>query len=226
MKKKRSLPTRRRRALGWLTALCLVILGNHILGLYRVTPGQALRQMERQYGLASMKIWTTVETPQAETAELRNWILSCSDSYLMLGSLRFDIRQGWTCQPVTLLRDTDVPVSAGLGGYCNEVERGYESGYLFFGSVRDPDIAEVEIAARHSSLTETKMGVEMVDFPWQRARVSAGDMETEAGRRVFLAVLDRVYDPGGSMYPEYMVQGVRTDGTVVPVEEISTGLQR
>lgn len=225
MKQKKSLSTRRKRALRWVIALCLVVLANHFLGLYCITPGHALRQVERRYGLGTMEIWTTAETPLAEDAELRRWMLSCNDDSLLLSTFRFDARKGWTCQPVTLLRDSDESISVGQGGYCNETESGYETVYLFFGSVRDPDIKEVDIAARHSSLTETDNGPELVDFSWQRARVMATDFVTAGGRRVFLAVLDPVEDPGGSTYPEYQVQGVRTDGTVIPVEEVFSGLQ-
>lgn len=36
--------------------------------------------------------------------------------------------------------------------------------------------------------------------------------------------LDPVEDPGGSTYSECQAQGVRMDGTVVRVDEISNGL--
>ena len=226
MKQKKSLPTRRKRALRWIAALCLVVLANHFLGLYCFTPGQALRQVERRYGLDAMEIWTTVNTPHAEDVEMRRWILSCNDDSLLLSTFWFDARKGWTCQPMTLLWDYGESISVGQSGYCNETENGYETVYLFFGSVRDHNIKEVDIAARHSSLTETASGTELVAFPWQRIRVTASDFATVAGRRVFLAVLDSVEDPGGSTYPEYQAQGVRANGTMILVEEISSGLQR
>lgn len=209
----------------WGGALCLVVLVNHFLGLYCVTPLRALRQAERQYGLDAMVIWTTVDTPQAEDAERQRWMLSCNDDSLLLSTFRFDVRKGWSCQPMTLLRDSGESISVGQGGYCNERENGwYETVYLFFGSVRDTDIKEVDIAAWHSSLTETDNGLELAAFPKQQIQITDADFVTVGGRRVFLAALDPVEDPGGSTYSECQAQGVRMDGTVVRVDEISNGL--
>ena len=58
--------TRRQRALAWLLAVVLLLLANQWLGLYCLTPGQALCQTERTYGIDSTEVWTRVETPQAE----------------------------------------------------------------------------------------------------------------------------------------------------------------
>ena len=47
MKKRKQLPTRRRRALRWIAALALLVLGCHLLGAYCLTPGRALRKLEQ-----------------------------------------------------------------------------------------------------------------------------------------------------------------------------------
>lgn len=227
MKKKRFLPTRRKRALRWVIALCAVLLVNHLIGLYCVTLGQALRQVSARYGLSPMKIWTTLDMFQPQDEE-QHCVLSYNDHYLMLSRVSLEARKGWTAEPMVLLPDAGSPVSIGENGYCKKVENGYLTVYLFFGSVHDPDVTEVKLAVRHASMTEDDAGVRMVDYPWQRTCVPSEDFQTVGGRRVFLAVLDPVYDPGGSTYPEYDVRFVRENGDEerIPIEEFPAGLDR
>ncbi len=226
MRGKRALSTRRRRALGWMILLCAVLLVNHFLGLYCVTPGHALRQMSAQYGLSATEIWTTVNLPgvldDAGEAD-ENYILSWNDSCLLFSAVRFDPRRGWTAEPVALRQDRGEPVTLGQAGFCREIETGYETVYLFFGRVNDPDVAAVELAVRHSSLGEDEQGVRWEDFPWQRTRISSGDFQSVDGRRLFLAVLDPVYDPGGSMLETYDFRFVREDGSAEDIPAGSTG---
>lgn len=226
---KRALPTRRRRALGWIILLCAVLLANHLCGLYCVTPEHALRQMSARYGLSATKIWTTVDLPgvlDAEEAE-GNYILSYNGSCLLLSTVRFDPWSGWTAEPVALRQDRGEPVTLGQAGFCRETETGYETVYLFFGRVNDSNVAAVEVAARHSSLGEDEQGVRWVDFPWQRTRIPAGDFQTVDGYRLFAAVLDPVYDPGGSTYETYDLRLFREDGSAEDIPPESTsGFQR
>ena len=218
--------TRRQRALAWLLAVVLLLLANQWLGLYCLTPGQALRQTERTYGIDSTEVWTRVETPQAEDETLRHWMLSYNQKSVLLSTLTFAPRTGWNCQAVTLVTEQEEPVSAGYGDYCNETEAGYETGYLFFGIIRDPGITEVEISACHASLGETETGYDLVPYLEERVRLTSSDFTTVDGRRLFLAVLPLVTDPGGSTYPSYSVTGYRADGTQAQVETVSHGIQR
>lgn len=227
MKKNRSLPTRRKRAVKWGIALCAVLVVNYLIGLYCVTPGQALRQVSARYGLSPMKIWTTLDMSQAKDGE-KHCILSYNDDYLVFSTAHFDVWKGWSAEPLVLVPDTGEPVSVGEIGYCKKIEQGYETVYLFFGGIHDPDVTAVEMAVRHASLTEDAEGLRLKPFPWQRTRISSGDLQTVGGRRVFLAVLDPVYDPGGSTYPESDIRFFRENGTEesVPEEHIATGLKR
>lgn len=229
MRGKRSLSTRRRRALGWMILLFAVLLANHFLGLYCVTRGHALRQMSVRYGLPDMKIWTMVDLSGVldEEQAKGNYMLSYGDSCLLLSVVRFDLRKGWTVEPVVLQPDRSEPVTLGQAGFCKEIETGYETVYLFFGRVNDPDVAAVELAVRHSSLGWGNQGGCWEDFPWQRARIPAGDFQRVDGRRLFLAVLDPVYDPGGSTYETYVFRFIREDGSAEDIPPESTsGFQR
>ena len=223
MKKKR-LPSRRRRALHWMAALGLLLAGNCLLGLYCITPQQALRQTERRYGVVPAELLKTMETPLAEDPGLRRWQLSANDGELLLSSCRFEPLRGWTCQIETLLRDADTPLSAGIGSYCNETGHGYETGYVFFGVVRDPEIAAVEVSASHSSLGEVDGQYQLSPDPEERAEVSA--FITMGDHRVFMTELPLVYDPGGSTYPNWEVRGLFADGTSVSVETVFHGIRR
>lgn len=223
---RKKLPARRVRALRWTAALCLLVLGNYALGLYCVTPDQALRQAERRYGVAPTEICIRVDTPQADGERLRHWLLSCNGGDLLLSTVSFDLGRGWVSRPVTLLRDTASPISVGLGAYCNETEGGYETTYLFFGSVRDGGITGVEAAARHSSMGEVDGQYGLEAFPEERVWVPSSAFVTAGGRQVFLAVLDPVFDPGGSTYPEYAARGVRANGSTVEVPKIATDIRR
>lgn len=225
MRGKRALSTRRGRALGWMTLLFTVLLANHFLGLYCVTRGHALRHISARYGLPDMKIWTMVDLPgvlDEEQAE-GDYMLSCGGSCLLLSTIRFDPWSGWTAKPVALREDRGEPVALGKVGFCKETETGYETVYLFFGQVNDPDAAEIELAVRHSSLVEDEQGVRWVEFPWQRTRIPAGDFQKVDGYRLFVAVLDPVYDPGGSTSDTYDLRLVREDGSA---EDISQGFTR
>lgn len=232
MRGKRALSTRRRRALGWVILLCAVLLANHLCGLYCVTRGQALRQMSLRYGLSGMRIWTVVDLPEGLDAERAEgaegeYLLSCNDDCLLLGTVRFDTWDGWTAEPLALQPDRGEPVTLGQAGFCRETETGYETVYLFFGRVNAPDAAAVELAVRHSSLGEDEQGVRWVDFPWQRTRISAGDFQTVDGHRQFVAVLDPVYDPGGSTYETYDLRLLREDGSEEDIPpEFAGGFQR
>ena len=45
---KKRLTTRKRSALGWITALVLVVTAGHLSGVYCLTPGRALRNLEQE----------------------------------------------------------------------------------------------------------------------------------------------------------------------------------
>lgn len=229
MRGRRALSTRRRRALGWVILLCAVLLANYFWGLYCVTPGHALRQMSLRYGLSGMRIWTVVDLPEGldeERAE-GEYLLSCNDDCLLLSAVRFDPWSGWTAEPAALRQEHGEPVTLGQASFCREIETGYETVYLFFGRVNDPDVAAVELAVRHNSLGEDERGVRWEESPWQRARVPAGDFQTVGGYRQFMAVLDPVYDPGGSTYETYDLRLVREDGSAEDIPPESTyGFQR
>ena len=178
MSGRRPVRTRRQRALAWLLTVVLLLLANQWLGLYCLTPGQALRQTERTYGIDPTEVWTRVETPQAEDETLRHWMLSYNPKSVLLSTLTFAPRTGWNCQAITLVTEQEEPISAGYGDYCNETEAGYETGYLFFGIIRDPGITEVEISACHASLGETETGYDLVPYLEERVRLTSSDFTT------------------------------------------------
>lgn len=226
MRGKRPLYSRRRRALRWIAAAALLMLVNQWLNLYCLTMSQALRRAEKTYGIGPTEIWTRLDTPQAEDESLRHWLLSWSQDEILLSTVRFNFRTGWNCKPVTLLREDGAPISAGFGEYCNETQAGYETGYLFFGSIRDPSITEVEVSAYHESLSEMGGGITWIRSPEQQVRVSNTDFVTLGERRAFLVMLPLVADPGGSTTFIHAVTGFRSEGESVPVENLSHGIQR
>ena len=226
MRRKRPVYSRRRRALPWIAAAVLLVLANQWLNLYCLTPGQALRRAEKTYGIGSTEIWTRLDTPQAEDESLRHWLLSWSQDEILLSTVQFDFRTGWSCKPVTLVQEDGAAISAGFGEYCNETETGYETGYLFFGSIQDPAITEVEVSAYHESLSETEDGCILLQSPEQRVRVSNTDFVTLGERQVFLVMLPLVVDPGGSTTFTHEVTGFRSEGDPVPVENLAHGIQR
>lgn len=145
MRRKKML-SRKRAALRWLAALCLLLAACHFLELYCLTPGRALRRLERSLLTGRTSFLASAENPISRN-DLR---LSGGSETVILSGYGFSWREGWyTEYSFELERAHDAPFTVGLyqwalyreGQQTNALTR-----YSYvFGCVEDPAVTELEI---------------------------------------------------------------------------------
>ena len=111
-RRKKRLTTRKRSALGWITALVLVVTAGHLSGVYCLTPGRALRNLEQENFCGRTEWLCRLAEPSGANRDLR---LSAGEHAVILGEYRFSWDRGWqTMRSSVLARDAERPFSAGL----------------------------------------------------------------------------------------------------------------
>ena len=183
-RRKKRLTTRKRSALGWITALVLVVTAGHLWGLYCLTPGRALRKVEQESNCGRTE-WIYEDTDPAglDRGTLR---LSGGDHAAVLGVYRFSWQEGWESRTVEVLeREPQRPFTARLFSGWSSSE-GAESYVRFtryfyiFGTLEFPETAELEVTfdAQEGGTDQT---VRLTEADW---------ITNQAGDRFFLCALE------------------------------------
>lgn len=147
MKKRKQLPTRRRRALRWIAALALLVLGCHLLGAYCLTPERALRKLGQTRHTGETEFLWRDDAPEGmEKGSLR---LSGGDYAAILCLYRFYWSGGWRSGATDYAeRRADQPFSAahykGWSQYDRDWTQRIDYHYVF-GAVEDSNITELVI---------------------------------------------------------------------------------
>lgn len=203
MKKRKQLPTRRRRALRWLAALVVLVLGCHLLGTYCLTPERVLRKLEQRRHTGETEFLWRDDAPMGmEKGSLR---LSGSDHAVILCLYRFYWNGGWRAGSTDYAeRRADQPFSAAHYQGWGKVDRipANDIDYHYvFGAVEDPAITEliIEFDAIEGGHDQT-------------ARLTAADwILNEDGDRFFLCALEPEV---GNYSRACSVVGVYEDGSL------------
>lgn len=205
--RKRPMLVRRRAALRWLAALCLLAAASHVLGWYCMTPKRALRSMERTFFTEQTEFLARVELPYFNQ-ELR---LSGGPDVTLLAGYSFSWRSGWQGSDMVILeRQRDWPFTAEWYGRMAVRDHVYTKYSYIFGYVEDPAVAEMEIA-----YTAIRGGHD------QTARLTAGDwIAGENGRRYFLYAMEPEEE---SWERRCSVTGYLADGTAAGTLQIMGG---
>lgn len=180
-RRKKNLPTRRRRALRWITALVLVVMVGHLTGVYCLTPERALRKAEQEHFCGRTE-WLCRLPEIPEASRERDLRLSGGEHALVLGEYVFTWSRGWrTLGSLVLEREIERPFSANLYDGLIAVGTGNYTRYFYvYGALESPDTAQLEIVldAREGGYDQT-------------VRLTEADyITTEDGERFFLCALE------------------------------------
>lgn len=104
MARKRKVPTRKRRALRWLTVLTALVVLSAVLDIYYLFPSQALAYLDSREGL------TDTETVHSTWDGLRRLYLRRCDSGFYFTSLEFEPFMGWIPLRSSFLTWKDSPL--------------------------------------------------------------------------------------------------------------------
>ena len=148
MRRRKSIPTRRRRALRWLAVLGVLLAASHLLGVYCLTPGRVLRRAEQEHFCGRTEwLRTLTDLPGREEGSLR---LSGGKRAVTLGLYDFSWQRGWYASTIAVLeREQERPFAAYLysGWSSTDPETRVMSKYFYlFGALESPVVARLEIA--------------------------------------------------------------------------------
>lgn len=142
--RKRRMATRKRSALRWLAALCLLALFCIWTGLYGLTPQSALRQQGRDWFLEELTLVDSVKDPCGTEFGAGRVLAAENDGCLLLGLAWWTPWRGW--QPGSSWRQerTDGAVDAMVMFYSWDFEGDFYP-LVVFGYVNDPQAARVTL---------------------------------------------------------------------------------
>lgn len=187
MRRKKRLPTRRRRAVGYATgALVLLLLAQNFLHTAYLLPIQAVRMREGQEGAQDTQVVRRQWEPELHSGTAL-FYLTASDNAVVLSDTLLTA-QGWRPMSSSMLDCTeDKPLHAGerivtLDAGEDAENRYYGTHLFFYGRVDDPAIETVEIRLQTPPGYEAAEG-ETVDAGY--LLLTAPIFEKD-GRRYFL----------------------------------------
>ena len=166
-RRKKRLTTRKRSALGWITALVLVVTAGHLSGVYCLTPGRALRDLEQENFCGRTEWLCRLAEPSG--ANRRDLRLSAGEHAVILGEYRFSWDRGWQIPDSSVLaREPERPFSAGLNDWTTARDTGvYIRHFFIYGVLESTEVAD------------------------QTVRLTKADwFTTESGERFFLCALE------------------------------------
>ena len=177
---KKRLTTRKRSALGWITALVLVVTAGHLSGVYCLTPGRALRNLEQENFCGRTEWLCRLAEPSG--ANRRDLRLSAGEHVVILGEYRFSWDRGWQIPDSSMLaREPERPFSAGLNDWTTAQDTGvYIRHFFIYGVLESTEVAELEITfdAQEGGTDQT---VRLTKADW---------FTTDSGERFFLCALE------------------------------------
>lgn len=179
-RRKKRLTTRKRSALGWITALVLVVTAGHLSGVYCLTPGRALRNLEQENFCGRTEWLCRLAEPSG--ANRRDLRLSAGEHAVILGEYRFSWDKGWQVPTSSVLaRDAERPFSAELNDWTTARDTGvYIRHFFIYGVLESTEVAELEIAfdAQEGGTDQT---VRLTKTDW---------LTTDSGECFFLCALE------------------------------------
>lgn len=179
-RRKKRLTTRKRSALGWITALVLVVTAGHLSGVYCLTPGRALRNLEQETFCGRTEWLCRLAEPSG--ANRRDLRLSAGEHAVILGEYRFSWDRGWKISDSSVLvREPERPFSAGLNDWTTARDTGvYIRHFFIYGVLESAEAAELEITfdAQEGGTDQT---VRLTKADW----ITAG-----SGEHFFLCALE------------------------------------
>lgn len=143
---KRKLPGRRRSALRWLAALCLLALLCGWTGLYGLTPRSALRRQGQYFFAGDLTLVDSVRDGYRTGDGVGRVLAAESDGCLLLGLARWTPWRGWQPGLAWPVERTDSAVDAVAAYYSWDFE-GERYPHVLFGYVNDPGAARVRFQA-------------------------------------------------------------------------------
>ena len=177
---KKRLTTRKRSALGWITALVLVVTAGHLSGVYCLTPGRALRNLEQENFCGRTEWLCRLAEPSG--ANRRDLRLSAGEHVVILGEYRFSWDRGWQIPDSSMLaREPERPFSAGPNDWTTARDTGvYIRHFFIYGVLESTEVAELEITfdAQEGGTDQT---VRLTKADW---------FTTDSGERFFLCALE------------------------------------
>ena len=145
-RRKKRLTTRKRSALGWITALVLVVTAGHLSGVYCLTPGRALRNLEQE-NFCGRTEWLCRLPEIPDASRERDLRLSAGEHALILGEYAFTWSRGWQSYfSLVLEREIERPFSADIYDQALSVgTEDYTRYFYIYGALESPDTAQLEI---------------------------------------------------------------------------------
>lgn len=180
-RRKKNLPTRRRRALRWIAALVLMAAVGHLTGVYCLTPERALRKAEQEHFCGRTE-WLCRLPEIPDASQERDLRLSAGEHALILGEYAFTWSRGWQSYFYQVLeREIERPFSADLyDRFCFDDTGNYTRYFYIYGALESPNTAQLEIVfdAQEGGRDQT-------------VRLTEADYITTAdGERFFLCALE------------------------------------
>ena len=165
--KRKPVISRRRRALRWAAALCLLVLACHWLGLYGLTPWRALQKQERYFFTGELTLVDSVRDDYEKDFGVGRILAAENEDFFLLGAVWWTPWQGWQPGFAWTVERTDGAVDA-LNAYYSWDFEHEQYPHTLFGYVNDARAAGVRFRAE--------------DGQWQDAVLRTD----RAGRRYFL----------------------------------------
>ena len=191
--------TRRQWALFWTAALTALILASQLLGLYCVTPAQALRREEHRHGAASTEVLQ--KTPLSGREVL---LFSADGSRTELSRCAFHWARGWECILYNEGRQSDAPLT--LSKYWAPLP-GRET-LAFYGAV----VGDLQSVALFWEADDLRDG-EVVPLQRDHAVLPASELLGDGAQRFFWLCPETELRRDG--YWRCCAVGIRADGSVV-----------
>ena len=169
MARKRKVPTRKRRALRWLTVLAALVVLSAVLDIYYLFPSQALAYLDSREGL------TDTETVHSTWDGLRRlYLRRCDDGFYYTHLVFYPLSSGWYPRKFMFFADQDSPP---FWGAFIHSERG-EARMDLFGFVpegEEPPVFSIRTTKYDTngatvSMTETDRFTPQADIPGEGGR--------------------------------------------------------
>ena len=152
MRKKRMM-TRRRSALRWLAALCLLMLACDLTGLYGLTLRSALRRQEQYFFTGDLTLVDSVTDGYETEVGVGRVLAAENRDVLLVGMARCTPWHGWKAGFAWPVERTDSAVDAVAAYYSWDYE-GNQYPHVLFGYVNDPETARVQFRVDGSPAAE------------------------------------------------------------------------
>lgn len=165
--KRKPVRSRRRCALRWTAALCMLMLACHWLGLYGLTPRRALQKQERYLFTGGLMLVDSVRDDYERGFGVGRILAAENDGFFLLGLARWTPWKGWQPGFAWTVERTDSAVDA-LNAYYSWGFEHARYPHTLFGYVNDARAAGVQFRAENGL--------------WQNAVLRTD----RAGRRYFL----------------------------------------